>query len=75
MPKIETKRIDGVSYNVDHAKKIGKDAFVKSNLQTHFQHLTGEEATAALSQVYDQLVAPIPITSTPAGATGAASKN
>ena len=68
-------KIDGVSYNVDHAKKIGKTEFVKSNVRTHFDHLSDEDATAQLSKVYDQLVAPIPTASAPAGAAGAAAKN
>lgn len=68
-------RIDGISYNVDYAKQVGKDAWVKSNIRAHFLHLSDEQATAALTKVYDQLVAPIPTGSAPAGAAGPAAKN
>lgn len=72
MPKGNFMKIDGVSYNVDHAKKVGKDVFVKSNLKVHFQHLADQEQEPALGKVFDQLVAPIPTSPTPAAAQAAA---
>jgi hypothetical protein len=60
----EFKRIDRVDYNVDHARAIGKEKWVASEVQHHFQHLSeGSARNKAMADVYDQLVAPIPTAS------------
>ncbi len=64
---MNTVKIDGVSYNVDHAKAIGKEAWTSSmELQHHHQHLPETDRKKALAAVYDQIVAPLPTPSSKA---------
>ena len=60
-------KIDGVSYNIDHAKAIGKEAWLASNISHHFQHIPEADRKKAMGAVYDQIVAPLP-TGNPAAA-------
>lgn len=59
MPKAKT--VDGVSYNVDHAKKIGKDAFAASpEFATHFPDMPDDQRKKILGDVFDKITAPPP---------------
>lgn len=51
-------KIDGVSYNADHAKAIGKEAFTNAKeIQHHHQHLTEPDRKKALGDIFDKIVA------------------
>ena len=58
MPKVKSIKIDGVSFNVDHAKSLGKEAWSNSpELQHHFQHLPESQRKQALSDLFEKVVA------------------
>lgn len=66
---VKSIKIDGVSYNIDHAKAIGKEAFINSKeLHHHHQHLPDVDRKKTLAAAFDQIVAPPP---TPAPAVAA----
>jgi len=68
-------KIDGVSYNASHAKRVGKSAFAGDKaLHHHHQHLAETERSKQLETVYDQLVAQLPTSTAPAPSLSA-SKN
>lgn len=68
MPKVKSIKIDGISFNVDHAKSLGKEAWSNSKeLQHHFQHLPESERKQALADLHEKVV------SDPAPAKAAAS--
>lgn len=68
-------KIDGVSYNASHAKRVGKSIFGGDKaLHHHHQHLPENERAKALDDVFDQIVAQPPTTPT-APALAPASKN
>ncbi len=73
MPKVNSVKVDGISFNADHAKKIGKDAFVASpEFEAHYPDMPEAERHMVLAAAYDQIVAQPP---TPSKAAASVAKS
>lgn len=46
-------RFDGVDFNVEKCKKMGKEAFVKNFYKVFYLHLPEEEREKHLSDIWD----------------------
>ena len=57
---MKEKIVDGISWNVDWATKVGKADFVKDgHANYHYQHIPEDKRKQVLENLYDILVPPV----------------